>query len=122
MGRILVVDDEESISSMLEVVIGDQGHDVMISPDGEHALQRLTQSERFDLVITDIKMPKMDGRQLITSVRQKKEFSDLPIIIMSGYVGMAEIDDLMKSGAKAYLSKPINLKVLEAYIKDIVKS
>ena len=48
--------------------------------------------------------------------------SKMPIIIMSGYVGMSEIDDLIKAGAKAYMSKPINLKVLEAYIKDIVRS
>ena len=121
MGRILIAEDEESISSILEAVICEQGHEVYLSPDGEHALETLMHNEPFDLLITDIKMPKMDGRKLIESVQKRKEFDGLPIIIMSGYVSMAEIDDLIKAGAKAYLSKPINMKVLEAYIKEIVR-
>ena len=123
MARILIAEDEETVSSLLEFVLSAKGHEVSVSPDGEHALETLRNREAFpafDLLLTDIKMPRMDGRQLIKSVQSQEGLADIPIIIMAGYVGVAEMDDLLESGVTAYLSKPINLKVLEGHINDIV--
>ena len=121
MARILIAEDEETLSYLMAAAISDRGHSVDVSPDGEHALNTLQTGERYDLLITDIKMPKMDGRQLIEAVQKQKRLADLPIIIMSGYVGMAELDDLLEAGAIAFLSKPVNLTVLEEYINFAIK-
>ncbi len=116
MGHILIAEDEESISSLLTAAIGDMGHEVHVSPNGKHALETLRNNADIDLLITDMKMPKLDGRQLIKAIKKEAELVNLPIIIMSGYIGMSEIDDLLSAGALAFLSKPINLKTLEDYI------
>jgi DNA-binding NtrC family response regulator len=121
MARILIADDEESISSSLAEFLGDVGHEVYVSPNGEHALEALQNSEGFDLLVTDMQMPKMGGVDLIKSVRSQEELADLPIIIMSGGTSMAEVDKLLKAGAMAFLSKPVNLKVLEGYVNSIVE-
>jgi two-component system chemotaxis sensor kinase CheA len=120
MGRILIAEDEETVSSLLEFIISSKGHEVHVSPDGEHALKTLQGGEDFDLLLTDIKMPKMDGRQLIESLQKQEKLADLPIVIMSGYVGIEEMEDLLKAGVKAYLPKPVNLKELDAHINEIV--
>lgn len=116
MARILIADDEEMMASYLAAALENKGHEVHLSPNGEHALETLQNAGRFDLLLSDMKMPKMDGRQLIESVFQQEKLADLPIIIMSGYVSLDEIDDLLKAGALAYLPKPINLQDLEKII------
>lgn len=121
MARILVAEDEKSIGTLLVYALGSQGHEVYVSPNGEHALETLEHNESFDLLICDMKMPKMDGRQLIEALSRQEDLADIPIIIMSGYVSMAEIDDLLQAGAEAFLAKPINLTELEKAVYDALK-
>ena len=120
MGRILIAEDEISVSNILAMAIQDMGHEVYVSPNGEHALETLQHNEKFDLLISDMKMPKMDGRQLLEEVYKRDEFADLPVIIISGYVRLAEIDDLLKAGAMAFLPKPLKLDELESYVNSAV--
>lgn len=121
MARILVAEDEKSIGTFLVHALESQGHVVYVSPNGEHALETLQHNDGFELLICDLKMPRMDGRQLIEALRQREDFADLPIIIMSGYASIEEIDDLLEAGAEAFLAKPINLKELEKFIYDALK-
>ena len=121
MGRILIAEDEKTVSSLLVAAIQDMGHEAYVSPNGEHALETLQHNDDFDLLISDMQMPKMDGRQLITEVHKQKALANLPIIIISGYVRLAEIDDLLKNGAMAFLPKPLKLEELEGYINSAVK-
>ncbi len=121
MARILIAEDEKMLGTYLAAALGNLGHEVYVSPDGKHALETLQNNAGFDLLISDIKMPKMDGRQLIESVLQQEELADIPIIIMSGYVRISEIADLLKAGARAFLTKPVSLKELEEYVDQVLK-
>jgi len=122
MAKILIAEDEKSISSFLAFVLHDLGHEVYVSPNGEHALEALQNNHGFDLLICDIKMPKMNGRELIETVQRQEDFLDISIIIMSGYVTPAEIEDLLKAGAEGFLTKPINLTELKRVVNDALKS
>lgn len=122
MAKILIAEDEKMVATYLAAVLEDLGHEAYVSPNGEHALETLQNNDGFDLLITDMKMPKMDGRQLVESILKQKELADIPIIIMSGYVGIVEIDDLLKAGAEAFLTKPVSLKDLEEYVDHALKS
>lgn len=121
MAKILIAEDEKMMSEYIASALLAQGHEVYVSPNGEHALETLQNNNGFDLLISDIKMPKMDGRQLIEAVFKQKELADIPIIIMSGYVGIMEINDLLEAGAKAFLPKPIGLKELFEYVDHALK-
>ena len=122
MARILIVDDQKFVRNLLRESLEKLGHEAYVSPDGEHALETLQGREEFDLLITDMVMPKMNGHQLIDAVRKQEELADIPIIIMSGRTSMAEVDKLLKAGALAFLSKPVSLEVLAGYVNSIVKT
>ena len=88
--------------------------------NGEEAINVLKR-DPISLLVTDMQMPKMNGRQLIAEVHKQDSLANLPIIIISGYVRLAEIDDLLKSGAMAFLNKPLKLDELEGYINSALK-
>lgn len=121
MARILIAEDDESIRSSLGATLEEMDHEVYVSPNGEHALETLQNSGGFDLLISDTLMPTMGGRQLIESVLKQKEFASIPVLIMSANISMTEVDGLLKAGAMGFLSKPVNLKVLEGYVNSVVK-
>ena len=121
MAKILIAEDEKMVSTYLATALSNQGHEVYVSPNGEHALETLQNNNGFDLLISDMKMPKMDGRQLIKSILEQKELAGIPIIIMSGYVRIAEIEDLLKAGAEAFLTKPVSVNDLEEYVDHALK-
>ncbi len=118
MGRILIAEDEEGVSSVLKIILTAKGHEVTVSPDGRHALETLQNGEGFDLLVTDIMMPEMSGCELIKSMQEQQGLADMPIIILSGYMGAVEMADLFGSGVKVCIPKPINMKDLERHIND----
>jgi two-component system chemotaxis response regulator CheY len=94
MGNILAVDDSEPMRKMVELVLKSGGHQVTLANDGVEALQKF-QASKFDLIVTDINMPEMNGIELIKAVRA--QHSDIPIVALT-----TESDDaLRKKGAEA---------------------
>ena len=108
MSRILVVDDEESLRSLVARGLAMDGHDCMMAGDGAEALEVLiAERGRFDLLLTDIRMPLMDGIALALAAKQ--EFPDLTIMLMTGYAEQRErADDLMEKIIDV-VSKPFAL-------------
>lgn len=105
---ILVVDDEQSILEMLSDFLGeDEGYIVSRAPDGEAGLEKM-RKQHFDIVLMDIRMPKMDGHTLIKKARQLGIETDF--IIMTGYGTIESAVKMMKMGAVDYLTKPFNLE------------
>jgi two-component system response regulator FlrC len=104
MARILVVDDEEGIRSYLCEALEGDGHEVAMAADGELAAEALDR-ETFDLVITDLKMPRRDGLSLLYKVRAEKP--EVEVIVLTAHGTVETAVDAMKAGAFDYLEKPI---------------
>ncbi len=101
--RILVVDDETNMRHMLQVMLSKAGYFADTAGDGFEALEKLDQGE-FDLVLCDLKMPKMDGMTFLTKAREK--YPEGTFIMMSAYGNIDDALEAMKIGAYDYISKP----------------
>jgi two-component system chemotaxis response regulator CheY len=110
--KILVADDSPTIRKFVSFSLTMQGFEVIATCDGMEALEKLPQ-HKIDLIITDLNMPNMDGFELIKAVRSNKEYSDIPIIILSSLSGSQEIEKGMSYGANSYLVKPFDPKRIQ---------
>ncbi len=116
MAKVLIAEDDRISQKLAVKIVEELGHTAFVSPHGKHAYEALTACNDFDLLMTDIMMPEMDGQQLIQTLRGDQQFMDLPIIIMSAVVGMNEISNLLKLGATLFLAKPLDRQELQTYI------
>ncbi len=115
MAKILVADDELSMRQFLEILLKKEGHEVILAADGEEALARF-RAEPCDLLISDIKMPKMDGLELLHKI--KEERAKLAVIMITAYASPEDAIAAMKAGAYDYLTKPFKLKEVKAVIRN----
>lgn len=116
--RVLVVDDVLAVRRMLERVLTQEGYEVVGASDGTEA-QRVLQGGEFDLVLTDISMPGLDGIGLLRAVRERD--AELPVILLTGVPNTATAISAVNLAATAYLSKPIAPDVLAAEVKRALK-
>src|SRR2546427_6898281 len=100
--KILVVDDEQSMTQFLSIVLRKEGYQVTTVNNGRDALEKV-KTDNFDVVITDIKMPGMDGIQLLQGI--KKHDPSLPVVIMTAYASQQTAIDAVNLGAFQYLIK-----------------
>ena len=84
MPRILLIEDDKSIRNIIALVLKSLGHNVEVAEDGEKGIELFSKKGRFDLVITDIRMPRMDGNEVARHIRTS-ETSDTPIAAISAY-------------------------------------
>jgi DNA-binding response OmpR family regulator len=112
MCHILVIDDEKNILEMIKMALTKFGHDVETASDGEEGIQKFDE-KRFDLVITDIKMPRLDGNGVLQYIRNSKRKST-PVIGISGTPWMLESKNF-----DAVLTKPFLIKTLADYIRNL---
>ena len=103
--RLLVVDDEDLLRSSLVKLLTMEGYSVLSAPDGNEAL-RLIKENKFQLIITDLKMPGMSGMELIEEVR--KLSPDTKVVILTAHGEWNTYLEAMEKGAFEYLNKPIN--------------
>ncbi|MHC4886835.1 MAG: response regulator [Planctomycetota bacterium] len=117
MAKILVAEDEQSSRAVIYHSLTEMGHTVICSPDGAHAWVTLEVNDGIDLLITDVVMPELDGRELVRRVRGSEDFSQLPIIIMSGVVSLKEIAELLDTGATMFMHKPLRVEELREEVE-----
>lgn len=115
MKRILVVDDEEDIRLLYQVELREAGYQVTVAADGHEAL-RMVQQDRPDLMTVDIKMPGMDGIELLRRVREI--YRDLPIIISTAYGDFKY--DFGSWASDAYLTKSADLAELKEKVRELL--
>jgi excisionase family DNA binding protein len=115
--RVLVVDDEAAIRDLLSKTLALAEYDVDLAPDGRTALERL-RIIPYDLLITDLKMPGIDGLAVIREARRLK--ADIPVIIITGFSTEASAIEAVNLGVSGYLTKPFRVpRVLAAAAKAL---
>lgn len=112
--KILVVDDDASVLALFQMVLGTEGYKITCASSGEEALQQL-ECERFDLLISDLRLPGLDG---IALVKQAKAINPaMPSIVLTAYGTVESAVAAMKEGAHDYLAKPFNNEELRLTVK-----
>ena len=106
MARILVADDQEMMRDSLAATLAREGHEIVAAGDGAAAVARLNSTTRFDLLITDLKMPKMTGIELLQEA--KKLRPDMPVVLMTAFATVSTAVEAMKLGAYDYIQKPFD--------------
>jgi len=116
--QVLVVDDEEIARQNLEYILRKEGHQVATAANGQEALDQVKGRE-FDVIITDLKMDRMDGIQLLESVKQIAPHTE--VVMVTGYATVSTAVDALRKGAAHYLSKPIKLDELRQTVREIIE-
>jgi CheY-like chemotaxis protein len=117
--RVLVVDDVPDVTEMIALFLKHAGYDVATADSATKAL-RLANERRFNLIISDIGMPEMNGYELAESLRRRPEYQSIPIIAVTGF---SEYDDrtrALQSGFNAHLTKPIDPAELLKLINELL--
>lgn len=115
MARILLADDEAATRDLVKRALTADGHEVVVTEDGQEALDRLTSGEHFDLLLSDVQMPGMDGLSLVEKALVAKP--GLAVVLMSGHVGGMQRAQALQSKLKATITKPFTLDQIRAVVK-----
>ena len=118
MAHILVVDDDTVICHQLERLFTHDGHHVTVAMHAEHALQVL-EDEYIDLVVTDIRLPGMSGVDLTKRVVER--WSDVPVIVMTGYAEIENAVEVLKLGASDYIVKPFSVAAIQESTRVVLE-
>lgn len=113
---VLIVDDEEIIRNFLSEVLG-ENYDVSLASDGDEAIEQI-KKRRFDLIITDLKMPRVPGEEVVKFAQQQDPTSR--VIVISGFSNLYMVSQSINNGACAFLSKPFSIKELMETVTDAV--
>lgn len=117
--NILIVEDDRNIGNLIKEIVERKGNIATLVGDGEEGFKAFS-SIKFDLVITDIKMPKLDGISLIKLIREKDK--NIPIIIITGYGSDENIAAAKKYGVEKFLKKPCSVLEISKAIDDSLKT
>lgn len=119
MANILAVDDSASMRQMVAFTLKGAGHNVTDAEDGKHALE-IARAQAFDLVLTDVNMPVMDGLKLTRELRQLSNYRFTPILVLTTEAGPEKKQEGRAAGATGWLVKPFNPEQLLATVKKVL--
>ncbi len=115
--RILVVDDEADLVSVLRLGLEIEGFEVIEASDGEEGLRK-AREEHPDLMVLDLMLPKLDGYKVCRSLKFDERFKNLPILILSARTGEQDRRLALDLGANAFISKPYDMRSLVGTIRE----
>lgn len=115
MAKVLIVDDERAIRSTLKEILEYEQHQVDEAADGAEGLEKI-RNGNYDLILCDIKMPRLDGTELLDAVM--KEGSDVPVVMISGHGTIETAVECIKKGAYDFISKPLDLNRLMITLRN----
>jgi len=118
MAKILIIDDERSIRNTLKDILEFEKHQVSLAENGLKGLET-AQNEMFDLIFSDIKMPEMDGIELLTQLKEKD--IEAPIVMISGHGNIETAVECIKKGAFDFIEKPIDLNRLLITVRNALE-
>jgi len=117
LARILVVDDEKNIRVTLQQCLADAGHEVDLAVSGEHALEKLEKGE-YDLVLLDIKLPDIDGVEVLRRIKHRRP--EQAVVMITAYGTIETAVETMKLGALDYLQKPFTPEEIRNVVATVL--
>jgi CheY-like chemotaxis protein len=118
--QILVADDDPSVLKLIKAVVEDEGYGVVTARDGREAISLLLSGELFAGAILDIKMPHVEGIELVKYMKSDSRSKKIPVIIMTAEQSLLLMSESYASGAVAFLPKPFNLSQLRSILRTFV--
>ncbi|HEX7118473.1 MAG TPA: response regulator [Longimicrobiales bacterium] len=116
-GRVLVADDEPAVTEVMTLSLESAGYEVRSAHDGERALQ-IARTERPDIALLDVMMPRMDGREVCLRIKRDPQLSGMPVVLFSS---MDERDvDWKAAGADAFLQKAFDIVALPGIVERLL--
>jgi len=116
--KILIVDDEEIMRNFLLDVFVDEGYDLDLAADGEEALDKISRG-RYQLIITDVRMPKVDGTEVL---RKAKELDpQVNVIVITGYASPQARQECQKLGSAYYVAKPFQINQIRGLVNKLLR-
>jgi two-component system, NtrC family, nitrogen regulation response regulator NtrX len=119
--NILICDDEKNIRRTLAMVLEGLGHHILEAQSGEEALGML-ENEELDLVILDVRLPRMNGIEVLQAIRAKPQLAGLPVIMISGHASLAEAVHSVQVGATDFLEKPLDRDRVLVSVNNALRS
>jgi ATP-dependent Lon protease len=118
--KMLIVDDEETLTYSLyqSFIISQQDYEVVTAATGEEAIEKLAVM-RFDLVITDIKMPGMDGLELLSII--KSRYPATKVIVMTAFGSPEKKEEALQKGAHFYIEKPFEIREIKQLVMELLE-
>lgn len=117
--KVLIADDEPNIVISLEFLLRREGFDVLVAVDGEEALAK-ARTERPDLVLLDVMMPKINGFDVCQALRADRELDGMRILMLSAKGRETEVSKGLGLGADAYITKPFSTKELVLQVRSLL--
>lgn len=117
MKRILVADDEINMCRILKIILEKDGYSVLTANSGKEAIQILKSESTIDLIISDLRMPEMDGLDVLEFIKETKK--DIPIILITAYGSIEIAVEAMKKGAADFITKPFDKNVIRHIIRRV---
>ena len=121
MAKLLIIDDERGIRNTLREILADEGHEVEVAENGKQGLE-MAQNKAYDLIFSDIKMPEMDGIEVLKALKEGEEAIDTPIVMISGHGDVETAVQALKNGAYDFLLKPLDLNRILITTKNALES
>ncbi len=128
MAKLLIIDDERGIRNTLKEILADEGHEVDVAENGKQGLE-MAQAKAYDLIFTDIKMPEMDGMEVLEKIVESRkskveseESIDCPVVMISGHGDVETAVQALKMGAYDFLLKPLDLNRILITTKNALES
>lgn len=121
MAKLLIIDDERGIRNTLREILADEGHEAEVAENGKQGLE-MAQAKAYDLIFSDIKMPEMDGLELLSALKQGDETAEIPVVMISGHGDVETAVQALKAGAYDFLLKPLDLNRILITTKNALES
>ncbi len=117
--KVLVIDDELDLCRLFERILGKEGYSVILAYNGFEGIKRIEDSKP-DVIILDLKMPKMNGMEALRNIR--KVHKDVPIIILTGYGSAGTVREAVDLNVYEYISKPFKTEVIKRVVREALAS
>ena len=120
MAKILIVEDEKMLAQFVDICLKNAGYETILAADGQQALD-MVEKDLPDLIVLDIKLPKVDGYKVCETLKQDECYQHIPIIMLTARDSEIEKKTGLAMGAAVYLTKPCQPEILLAKINQLLK-